>query len=888
MENSTDNILDTLNEEQRAAVQATDGPVMIIAGAGSGKTRVLTSRVSYLLAGGVDPSKILALTFTKKAATEMKERIALMVGRAKARKVVMGTFHSVFVRFLREYCELLGYPQNFTIYDSSDSQSAIKVCLKELHLSEDKNYKPKDILSRISNAKNNLVTWDKYAMNQELVQADVRSRRARFHEVYKLYQLKLKGSGVMDFDDILVNMNLLLRDNPAVCSELASRFSHIMVDEYQDTNFSQYVILRRMAFNNRNICVVGDDSQSIYAFRGAKIENILSFKKDYPDCKVFRLERNYRSTQTIVNAANSVIAHNEGRIDKKCYSMGEEGEKIEVIDSVTDGEESAQVVQHIVDKMRSEHARYCDFAILYRTNSQSRSLEECLRRRNIPYMIYSGNSFFDRAEVKDMMAYFKLAVNPQDDESFRRVVNKPARGIGETSLTALAQAANAWKTSLFKAGLSPELELYSGLKPAAIKRIRDFCMMVERFAVAVPNEDALVLAKRIADESGLYPFYQQDKSVEGLSRTANIEELINSVASYIDELNQEAEENGDVAPLVTLGDYLENVSLLSNVDVSDDEDDSNNKVALMTVHSAKGLEFPYVFVVGLEENLFPAGGDFAGPKDIEEERRLFYVALTRAGKSVVLSHCYDRMRNGKHEQNPISRFVREIDPQYLEKPLAEEEDFGFGGFGSAGGFGRFGSDGGFGRFDSDGEPGSFGRSFGRDRFGRSNSGDSGFGRTGGSKPYAPRPAGSTYGKSSSVTYFRGGRGSDGASGSGSVSRQGTSGSSAGASRFAPGASRTGFSGASSGRPSAAPGSASPAALRKPASTPTEERYTDFVPVHMSELYEGERIEHNRFGPGKIVSISGVMPELKAEVEFDEYGHKTLLLKYAKMRPEQKA
>lgn len=885
MENSTDNILDSLNEEQRAAVQATDGPVMIIAGAGSGKTRVLTSRVSYLLAGGVDPSKILALTFTKKAATEMKERIALMVGRAKARKVVMGTFHSVFVRFLREYCELLGYPQNFTIYDSSDSQSAIKVCLKELHLSEDKNYKPKDVLSRISNAKNNLVTWDKYATNQELVQADVRSRRARFHEVYKLYQLKLKNSGVMDFDDILVNMNLLLRDNPAVCSELASRFSHIMVDEYQDTNFSQYVILRRMAFANRNICVVGDDSQSIYAFRGAKIENILSFKKDYPDCKVFRLERNYRSTQTIVNAANSVIAHNEGRIDKKCYSMGEEGEKIEVIDSVTDGEESAQVVQHIVDKMRSEHARYCDFAILYRTNSQSRSLEECLRRRNIPYMIYSGNSFFDRAEVKDMMAYFKLAVNPQDDESFRRVVNKPARGIGETSLTALAQAANAWKTSLFKAGLSPELELYSGLKPAAIKRIRDFCMMVERFAVAVPDEDALVLAKRIADESGLYPFYQQDKSVEGLSRTANIEELVNSVASYIDELKQEAEENGDVAPLVTLGDYLENVSLLSNVDVSDDEEDSNNKVALMTVHSAKGLEFPYVFVVGLEENLFPAGGDFAGPKDIEEERRLFYVALTRAGKSVVLSHCYDRMRNGKHEQNPISRFVREIDSQYLEKPLADEEDFGFGGFGSAGGFGRFGLDGGFRRFGSDGGSSSGGRSLGRERFVRSSSGDSGFGRTGGSNPYTPRPAGSTYGKSSSVTYFRSGRGSDGASGSGSASRLGTSGSSAGSSRFAPAA---GFSGASYGRPSAASGSASPAALRKPASTPTGERYKDFVPVHMSELYEGERIEHNRFGPGKIVSISGVMPELKAEVEFDEYGHKTLLLKYAKMRPEQKA
>ena len=786
MENNVRAIMEGLNPAQKSAVEAVNGPVLIVAGAGSGKTRVLTSRVAYLLASGIEPSRILALTFTKKAAGEMKERIALMVGERAARRVVMGTFHSVFVRFLRGYAEFLGYPEQFTIYDTSDSTSAMKVCLKELHLDQDKNYKPKDVLARISNAKNNLVTWDRYAAREDLLTADRRAQRGRMVDLYRLYQQKLKASGVMDFDDILVNMNILLRDNAEALHELASRFSYIMVDEYQDTNYSQYVILRKLAMLHGNICVVGDDSQSIYAFRGAKIENILNFKKDYPDCKIVRLERNYRSTQTIVDAANSVIAHNEGRIPKECYSEGEKGEKIRVLDCMTDAEESALVAQEIVNRMRTDHAQYRDFAILYRVNSQSRSLEECLRRRNIPYMIYSGNSFFERQEVKDLMAYFKLAVNPIDDESFKRAVNKPARGIGETTISALEGFARQRGLSLFKAVFAEEL--VTVLREAVVRKLRDFCLLIDKFAQAVPREDATSLAKRIGDESGIYPMYKADTSVEGMSRTANVEELINSVAAYVDELVEEAQNNGDEAPLVTLGDYLENVSLLSNVDVPTEEDDTN-RVALMTVHSAKGLEFPYVFIVGLEENLFPSINMMSRAQDLEEERRLFYVALTRAKKDVVLAHCYDRIRNGRHEQNNLSRFVREIDSKYLAKPLDEEDYIGgftprFGGFGS-----RFG---------------------------------------GNSAPKPARPV-----------------------------------------------TKPSFG----GNPVPKPAVVTPA---KP-----EIQYADFVPVHMTELYVGERIEHNRFGPGKILSITGVVPELKAEVEFDNYGRKTLLLKYAKMRPEQK-
>ena len=486
----------------------------------------------------------------------------------------------------------------------------------------------------------------------------------------------------MDFDDILLYMNILLRGNPDALAAISGRFDHILVDEYQDTNMAQYVILKKLSLRHHNLCVVGDDSQSIYGFRGAEIQNILSFTTDFPEAKIFRLERNYRSTRNIVNAANTVIAKNEGRIPKQCVSMGDEGEKIHLVSSYTEQEEAMQVASSIITRMRTDHAEYEDFAVLYRTNSQSRALEEQLRRRNIPYMIYSGNSFFERAEVKDMMAYFKLAVNLNDDEAFKRVVNKPARGIGDTSLNALAAAATANEISLFKAAYLPGLDAF-GLRDAAVTKIRSFCDLISKVAAAA--DTAWDTAMTLASESGMYLFYKADTSIEGQSRFANVQELLDSVKAYEEEVQgnyvNALVEDGVVSdvsevpaadlPKVTLGEYLENVSLLSNVDVAEDE--TRNRVALMTVHSAKGLEFPYVYLTGMEENLFPSGGWMLTPKDLEEERRLFYVGLTRAKKVATVSFAATRMRNGKHESNAPSRFLREIAPQYLDKPLRRED-----------------------------------------------------------------------------------------------------------------------------------------------------------------------------------------------------------------------
>lgn len=681
-------ILKELNPEQLKAVTCLEGPMLIVAGAGSGKTRVLTSRIAYLIENGVPPERILALTFTKKAAGEMKDRIALMVGARRARSIWMGTFHSIFIRFLREYAEWLGFPQTFTIYDTTDSTNAIKGVIKQLGL-DDKLYKPKEVFSRISRAKNALVTPTPYMNGTGGYREDDRiHKKPEIYRIYSEYCRVCKQSGVMDFDDILLYMNILLRGNQDALASISARFSHILVDEYQDTNMAQYVILKKLSAGHRNLCVVGDDSQSIYGFRGAEIQNILSFSTDFPEARTFRLERNYRSTQTIVNAANTVIANNEGRIPKQCVSMGEAGEKIHVVSSYTEQEEAMQIASAILTRMRMEHAEYEDFAILYRTNSQSRALEEQLRRRNIPYMIYSGNSFFERAEVKDMMAYFKLAVNINDDEAFRRVVNKPARGIGDTSLSALAAAAQENSLSLFRAAALDNLEGY-GLKGAAVAKIRAFCNLILNSGAAECT--AYDAAMTLASESGLYLFYKADTSIEGQSRFANVQELLDSVKAYEEEVQgnyvnalvedgvvQDATEvpEADI-PKVNLGEYLENVSLLSSVDVSEDE--TRNRVALMTVHSAKGLEFPYVFVAGMEENLFPSGGWLLSPKDLEEERRLFYVALTRAKKAVGVSFAKTRMRNGKHESNAPSRFLREIAPQYLDKPLRREDFITSGG-----------------------------------------------------------------------------------------------------------------------------------------------------------------------------------------------------------------
>ena len=808
MENERSTILEGLNSEQKRAVSCVDGPVLIVAGAGSGKTRVLTSRIAYILEKGCDPAQVLALTFTKKAASEMKERIALMVGEKRARRLCMGTFHSVFIRFLREFSESLGYPSTFTIYDTSDSVSAIKTCLKELQL-DDKVYKPKDVLSRISMAKNNLVTASAYRRNTTAIQNDAAAKKPRICDIYELYAAKCKQAGVMDFDDILLNMNILLRDNPVALESIAGRFRYIMVDEYQDTNFAQYLILKKLSQAHQNLCVVGDDSQSIYAFRGAKIENILNFKKDYPQHNIFRLEQNYRSTKVIVDAANSVIARNSARIPKECYSMGDEGERIRLIKAYTEQEEAVLIASAIANKIYADSAQYQDFAILYRTNAQSRSLEEALRKRNLPYMIYSGNSFFERAEVKDMMAYFKLAVNLNDDESFKRVVNKPARGIGDTSMAALAAAAIQHETSLFKAAFADDLETF-GLKSPAVKKIREFCEMMSRLCLRVQKEDAYTVATALAMESGLLMFYKSDTSIEGQARTANVEELLNSVKSYIEERHnemfEEMQAEGEIAegveltaadlPVVTLGDYLENVSLLSAVDVEEDENGSN-KIALMTVHSSKGLEFPYVFVAGLEENIFPSGGWLATESEVEEERRLFYVAMTRAKKVLQLSFAQTRMRNGKHESNQPSRFVREIDPKYIENPITKE-----------------------------------------DIQSRSNEDDSSS-RSWGSGQRFSRTGTNTYGRSGAVVTQK---------------------------RTPEPIRRT-----------------EPTVVRRVQPVPARVADVDFEPTPILQLRAGQRIEHNRFGFGQIIEISGTPADLKAKITFDDHGEKILILKYAKIR-----
>ena len=767
-------ILSELNEEQQRAVTCTEGPILIVAGAGSGKTRVLTSRIAYLIEKGVPPERILALTFTKKAAGEMKERIALMVGERQARRLWMGTFHSVFIRFLREYASLIGFPATFTIYDTADSVSAVKTVIKQLEL-DDKLYKPKEVLSQISRAKNDLVTPTPY-MNGAggFREDDARKKKPEIYRIYARYCELCRQSGVMDFDDILLYLNILLRQSPEALASISGRFSYILVDEYQDTNLAQYVILKKLAGGHRNICVVGDDSQSIYGFRGAQIQNIFNFQKDFPGARLFRLERNYRSTQTIVNAANSLIAHNEGRIPKQCVSMGEKGEVIHLVRSYTEQEEALQIASAILTRMRVEQAEYEDFAILYRTNAQSRALEEQLRRRNIPYMIYSGNSFFERAEVKDVMAYFKLAVNLKDDESFKRVVNKPARGIGDTSIQALSQAALASRVSLYEAAALPDLERF-GLRNAAVQKIRAFCTLMENAAAEAAHGDAYDVAMSLARESGIYLFYKADTSVEGQSRFANVEELLNSVKAYMEEVEADAL---DEKPQVTLADYLENVSLLANVDVAEDE--TSNKVALMTVHTAKGLEFPYVFVAGMEENLFPSGGWMETPQELEEERRLFYVALTRAKRAVSLSYAETRMRNGKHESNAPSRFLRELAPQYLDKPIlkddlrrAAEDETDFGGF-------RWG-----------------------------------------------KPRVEAYAKKKVEV---------------------------------------------------------PVSLSRPV---VEDRPPlidpNFVPDPMSSFRVGDQIEHNRFGAGKVLEITGKVPDLKAKILFEKYGEKLLLLKFAKIR-----
>jgi DNA helicase-2/ATP-dependent DNA helicase PcrA len=651
------NYLDNLNEAQQQAVMNFEGPSLIIAGAGSGKTRVLTYRIAHLLQNKVPPSSILALTFTNKAAREMKERIASVVGPQVARYLWMGTFHSIFSRILRAEASLIDYPSTFTIYDTQDAKSLLRTIIKSMAL-EENTYKPSIIIGRISAAKNNLVLPAGYRQNEVARENDQAARIPRTGEIYEEYARRCKNAGAMDFDDLLLMTNVLFKRFPDTLLKYQHLFKYILVDEYQDTNFSQYLIVKKLAELHHNLSVVGDDAQSIYSFRGARIENILNFKNDYPDFKVYKLEQNYRSTQTIVNAANSIISKNKNQLQKTVYSENDAGAKIKVLNALNDQEEGFLVVNEIFQKRMAERDNYSDFAILYRTNAQSRVFEEVLRKRNIPYKIYGGLSFYQRKEIKDLLAYFRLVVNPKDDESFKRVINYPVRGIGATTIGKLEEYANQNDTCMFAVATDQLMLQKAGLNGGASKKVMEFVTLIETFAERSLTMEAYEMAQRIATEAGILSELYQDKSPENISRYENTQELLNAIQQF----TIDAVEEGHSA---LLANFLEEVSLLTDQDNEKTED--FDKVTLMTVHSSKGLEFNNVFVVGLEENLFPSG--FSGTMtlpELEEERRLFYVALTRSKNQAFLSFAQQRFKWGKTEFCHPSRFIGEIDPQYLD------------------------------------------------------------------------------------------------------------------------------------------------------------------------------------------------------------------------------
>ena len=669
-------LLDQLNEPQREAAQCVDGPVMIIAGAGSGKTRTLTYRIAHLMELGVDPFHILALTFTNKAAAEMKERIIKLVG-GEGRNLWMGTFHSIFARVLRAEATKLGYTSSFTIYDTDDSKSAIKQIVKQLNL-DPKAYKPSTVLSRISMAKSNLLGPKDYQENPEIYQTDIDSKRPAIGTIYTMYDQRLHNSNAMDFDDLLFNMNVLLRDFPDVLLKYQQRFQYIMVDEYQDTNYAQYLIVKKLAARNQNICVVGDDAQSIYAFRGANIQNIFNFKRDYPTMNLFKLEQNYRSTKNIVNAANSIISRNRDQIQKELWSDNGVGNRIKLVRAMDEKDEGMRVADAIQNYRLGEDANYRDFAVLYRQNSLSRSIEDALRKMNIPYRIYQGLSFYGRREVKDALAYMRLAINPHDDESLVRVINYPARGIGQTTMDKIRVAAADNDVSIWTV-LENIADFGLGLNSGTMQKITEFVFMMKRFEAEVPTTDAFTLAKQIVLASGIIKALQEEDDPESAERIDNIDELLNGVQEFCEEEDietsslqdneTEAETRGlDVSTsrrLRTLDEFLQQVLLYTSEDKDKDKD--ADKVSLMTIHAAKGLEFPYVFVVGMEEQIFPSFLAMSRP-ELEEERRLFYVAVTRAEKQVTLSYAQTRFNNGQRMGGEVSRFVEEIDPQYIEIP----------------------------------------------------------------------------------------------------------------------------------------------------------------------------------------------------------------------------
>lgn len=646
-----------LNEVQKQAVSTIEGPLMIIAGAGSGKTRVLTYRIAHLIDKGVDSFNILALTFTNKAAREMKERISLLIGGTEAKNLWMGTFHSVFARILRAEAIKLGFPSNFTIYDQQDCINVIKKIINELQLDTD-IYKPKQVLGRISSYKNNLITVRAYFNNSELIQADTAAMRPKIGNIYQAYVERCFKSGAMDFDDLLLRTNELLTRFPESLAKYQDRFRYIMVDEYQDTNHSQYLIVKALASRFENICVVGDDAQSIYAFRGANIKNILNFKKDYPDAKIIPLEQNYRSTQIIVEAANEVIAKNRDQLEKNVWTQNPSGDKIPVYRALSDADEANYVASEIFSLKMSQQKKNKNFAILYRTNAQSRAIEEALRKKNISYKVFGGLSFYQRKEIKDLLAYLRVLVNPKDQEALLRIINYPARGIGDTTVNKLIVGADQQQKSLDE--ILNQIELLGnslGINKPTIDKLANFWTMIKSFQVLLKTENVYEVAMKVAVTSGILKILKEDDTPEGISRVENIQELLNSLQGFVDEQTQLDE--GDSS----LNFFLENIALASDLDSRDEHDD---KVSLMTIHLAKGLEFPVVFIVGLEENLFPSLMSLNTRQELEEERRLFYVALTRAQEKAYFTYATTRFRWGKIVEGEPSRFLEEICEKHLE------------------------------------------------------------------------------------------------------------------------------------------------------------------------------------------------------------------------------
>lgn len=647
-----------LNEAQHEAVITTEGPLMVLAGAGSGKTRVLTMRIAHLITKGVSPFNILALTFTNKAAREMKERIAKVVGESDAKSLWMGTFHSVFARILRSEAHYLGFPSNFTIYDTQDALNVMKKVLKELNIDTDL-YKPKKVMSRISAYKNNLITVRAYRNNPELIEADERANMKLLGDIYAKYVDVCFRNGAMDFDDLLLRTNELLTRFPEVLAKYQDRFRYILVDEYQDTNHSQYLIVKALASKFENICVVGDDAQSIYSFRGANIYNILNFKKDYPDAVTVSLEQNYRSTQNIVDAANDVISKNVQQFKKNVFSDNEIGEKIKVYRALSDADEAGFVAANIWEQHNSQQRKFSDFAILYRTNAQTRAFEDALRKKNIPYRVYGGLSFYQRKEVKDLLAYLRLLVNENDNEAFTRIINYPTRGIGETTQNKLIVFADSQNVSL--SAVLDNLGFYSqqlGLNNGILTKLADFWSMIKAFQVLLKTEDVYTVAMEVAKRSGLIKFLKDDQTPEGISRVENVQELLNSMQGFIDE--QKQLEDGDPS----LSNFLGNIAL--STDQDNNKDDDKDKVSLMTIHLSKGLEFPVVHLVGLEENLFPSFMSSSTREELEEERRLFYVALTRAEKQAFFTYAVSRFQWGKITDAEPSRFLSEVNSEYIE------------------------------------------------------------------------------------------------------------------------------------------------------------------------------------------------------------------------------